>query len=59
MPAVIEWHRTGLVPLGRELTDDPRCRFVESDFFALAADSRTGFDPVHGKNLIPPDPAGV
>lgn len=32
---VIEWHRTGLVPLGPELTGDPRCRFVHGDFFAL------------------------
>jgi spermidine synthase len=42
--AVIDWHRQGLVPLGPELTTDPRCRFVLGDFFALAA-SKTGFDP--------------
>lgn len=41
---VIEWHRTGLLPLGPELTADPRCRFVQGDFFALAA-SAEGFDP--------------
>lgn len=34
---VIDWHRAGLVPLGRRLTADPRCRLVEGDFFALAA----------------------
>lgn len=32
---VIDWHRTALVPLGTELTSDPRCRFVNADFFAL------------------------
>ncbi|MGZ5372571.1 MAG: spermidine synthase, partial [Aeromicrobium sp.] len=32
---VIDWHRTALVPLGVELTSDPRCRFVNADFFAL------------------------
>ena len=32
---VIDWHRAGLVPLGAELTSDPRCRFVNADFFAL------------------------
>jgi spermidine synthase len=32
---VIDWHRTALVPLGAELTSDPRCRFVNADFFAL------------------------
>jgi spermidine synthase len=42
--AVIDWHKTGMVPLGKELCDDARCRFVLGDFFALAA-SDTGFDP--------------
>lgn len=41
---VIDWHVAGLVPLGRALTDDARCRFVLGDFFALAA-SEAGFDP--------------
>jgi spermidine synthase len=41
---VIEWHQRGLVPLGSELTGDPRCRFVLGDFFALAGSS-AGFDP--------------
>lgn len=40
---VIEWHRTGLVPNGRILTDDPRCVFHHADFFALACGR--GFDP--------------
>src|SRR5207248_11427214 len=31
---VIDWHQRGLVPLGRQLTSDPRCRFVHGDFFA-------------------------
>lgn len=44
LDAVIDWHREGLVPLGPELTADPRCRFVLGDFFALAA-SGSGFDP--------------
>jgi spermidine synthase len=41
--AVIDWHRQGLVPLGAELSADPRCRFLQGDFFALAA-SEQGFD---------------
>ena len=44
LEAVIDWHKTGLVPLGPELTADHRCRFVHGDFFALAA-SDGGFDP--------------
>jgi spermidine synthase len=43
LDAVIEWHERGLVPLGAKLTADPRCRFVNADFFALAR-SAGGFD---------------
>lgn len=32
---VIDWHRRGLVPLGKALSADPRLRFVNADFFAL------------------------
>lgn len=42
-PQVISWHEQGLVPLGSELTADPRCRYLPGDFFALAA--AEGFDP--------------
>jgi spermidine synthase len=45
MAPVIEWHEKGMVPLGEILTDDPRCRLVEGDFFALAAAPEQGFDP--------------
>lgn len=34
LAAVIDWHREGLVPLGRALTSDPRCHLVEGDVFA-------------------------
>ena len=40
---VIEWHEQGLLPLGKELTGDPRCRFVNGDFFAMSS-SVEGFD---------------
>jgi spermidine synthase len=43
LPEVIEWHQQGLLPLGRELTGDPRCRLVHGDFFAMSA-SAEGFD---------------
>lgn len=42
---VIEWHEQGLLPLGLELTADPRCRFVHGDFFAMSH-SAEGFDPL-------------
>jgi len=47
MPAVIEWHEKGLIPLGARLVADPRCHLVLADFFARAADPSTGFDPDH------------
>lgn len=37
LAAVIGWHRAGLLPLGKELCDDPRCRLVHDDFFRLVA----------------------
>lgn len=43
---VIDWHESGLLPLGPGLTADPRCRFIQGDFFALAA-SEKGLDPDH------------
>jgi spermidine synthase len=42
---VIEWHRQGLVPLGHSIANDKRCRLLCGDFFALASDPETGFDP--------------
>jgi spermidine synthase len=45
LPEVIEWHRQGLLPLGEQLTSDPRCRFVQGDFFAMSASLFRGFDP--------------
>ncbi len=44
LEAVIDWHQSGLLPLGPGLSADPRCRFVLADFFALAS-AEAGFDP--------------
>lgn len=44
LDAIVDWHRTGLLPLGPELARDKRCRLVLDDFFAMAG-SETGFDP--------------
>ncbi len=41
---VIGWHESGLIPLGKDLTDNPKCRFVEGDFFAMAL-GQDGFNP--------------
>ena len=35
LPAVIDWHRRGLLPVSAALTGDPRTTLVLADFFAL------------------------
>jgi spermidine synthase len=45
LPEVIEWHQAGLIPVGRELSADPRCRLVHGDFFRMASAPARGFDP--------------
>lgn len=40
---VLEWHESGILPMGTALPDDPRCRLIQGDFFAMA--SGDGFDP--------------
>jgi spermidine synthase len=47
---VIAWHQNGLVPLGRTLTEDSRCRLVHADFFALSRDVTKSFDPKYPDN---------
>lgn len=44
LDAVLDWHRSGLLPLGPGLVADKRCRLLEGDFFAMAA-TDDGFDP--------------
>ncbi|MDH3981415.1 MAG: hypothetical protein OES84_00780 [Kiritimatiellaceae bacterium] len=47
LEAVIGWHESGVVPLGKTLIDDPRCRLVQSDFFALSREIKFSFDPAN------------
>jgi spermidine synthase len=42
---VIDWHRRGLVPLGTGLHADPRCSFVNADFFAVVKSPGFDLDP--------------
>jgi spermidine synthase len=52
MQPVIDWHRQGLVPLGKQLVSDPRCKLVHADFFAVASSSDGGFDQTHPDRLV-------
>ncbi len=42
---VIRWHRKGIVPLGKSLEENPRCKFIRGDFFEMASSRSEGFDP--------------
>lgn len=44
LEGVIDWHEEELVPLGKTMNDDARCRYVLGDFFELAKPDK-GFDP--------------
>lgn len=52
MEPVIDWHRRGLVPLGKELVSDPRCTLVHADFFEWASSSGGGFDRATPTRLV-------
>jgi spermidine synthase len=41
---VIEWHDQELLPIGKQLKADQRCRLVHGDFFAMTL-SEQGYDP--------------
>ncbi|MGV8834045.1 MAG: spermidine synthase [Devosia sp.] len=43
LPEIIEWHRSGLLPLGAQISQDARTNLALGDFFAMAM-SAEGFD---------------
>lgn len=45
LEGVIDWHERAMVPLGKTMNGDPRCRYVLGDFFALATEEGKNFDP--------------
>jgi spermidine synthase len=42
MQPVIDWHVRGLVPLGSQLSSDPRCKLLNGDFFKMATEPGIG-----------------
>jgi spermidine synthase len=52
MQPVIDWHRRGLVPLGKALVSDPRCTLVHADFFTVASSSGMGFDRLDANRRV-------
>jgi hypothetical protein len=52
MEPVIDWHRQGLAPLGKELTSDSRCTLVHADFFEVATSNNGSFDHADSDKLV-------
>lgn len=52
MEPVIDWHRRGLVPLGKELASDPRCTLLHADFFDVAGSPDGGFTHAAANRLV-------
>jgi spermidine synthase len=55
LPAVIDWHERGLLPVSRELTEDARTRLVHNDFFAVMRRAPTPDDPRYDAILLDVD----
>ena len=45
LEAVIGWHKGPLLPEGKTLTEDSRCRIINADFFALSRDTSKSYEP--------------
>lgn len=52
MQPVIDWHEQGLVPLGDELTAEPRCEFTHANFYEVAASESAGFFVTDPQQLV-------
>ena len=53
MAPVIDWHQRGLVPLGKELSADPRCTLIHADFFDVATSKTKDFDGLNYQEDAP------
>jgi len=52
MQPVIDWHEKGLVPLGKKLTAEPRCKFTHANFYAVAGAESSGFNADNPQQLV-------
>lgn len=52
LPAVIDWHQRGLLPVSNALTSDPRSTLVLDDFFALMRRPPAPGDPEYDAILV-------
>ena len=43
---MINWHKSGLIPFGKSLINNPKCRLIDGDFFEMA-NRQDEFDPAH------------
>lgn len=49
---VIAWHQNEWVPLGKRLSEDPRCVLRHADFFGCANDPSTAWFPGQGESKL-------
>jgi len=52
LPAVIDWHQRGLLPVSRLITSDPRSRLQLGDFFAMMRVPPTPTSPLFDAILV-------
>lgn len=55
MPAVIDWHERGLLPVSESLTNDPRTTLTLDDFFAVMRREPTSTDTRYDAILLDVD----
>ncbi len=55
MPAVIDWHQRGLLPVSEALTSDPRTRLVLDDFFEVMRSEPATPDALYDAILLDVD----
>ena len=49
---VIDWHRQGILPLGKRLASDERCRLIQEDFFRLISGNADTLDECNRYHAI-------
>ena len=52
MQPVIDWHKKGLVPLGKQLTNDSRCTLTHANFYDIAGSKSQNFTPSSPNQLV-------
>jgi len=52
MQPVINWHRSGVLPVGDVLASESRSELIQGDFFAISTDAKQGFLDEHQVDAV-------